>query len=154
MKINNIDLSTFFTNEYVVINFIIFDEVNNKAVNIRFIKHFYIVNNLKVNIFLNNDILKLKNIVFYINKNKIIIDNCDNFSISLKIVFKNGNRIKRKVCVLINVIISIYLYIVVFIKIKKVSLSNCDLMFNFNNLEQLNKKNVFLYIVDVNFFFV
>ena len=87
--------------------------------------------------------MESKNIMFYINKNKIIINSYDNFSTLLKVVFKNKNRIKRKMRALINVIISIYLYTVVFIKIKKISLLNRDLIFNFNNLERLNKKKRF-----------
>ena len=44
---------------------------------------------------------------------------------------------------------------IVFIKYREFKLSNRDLIFNFNNVKRLNKKNnVFFYIVNVNFFFV
>ena len=50
---------------------------------------------------------------------------------------------------------STHLCTIVFIKYREFKLSNCDLIFNFNDVKRLNKKNnVFFYIVDVNFFFV
>ena len=97
LKIKNIKLFTLNTNKYILINFVIFDEINDKSTIVYFIRYFYIVNNFKVNILFNNNIFNLKNVVVHVNQQKFIIDNCDNFSISLKVVVKNNDdkRIKR-----------------------------------------------------------
>ena len=45
---------------------------------------------------LNNDIFESKNIFIHVDQKKLIINSCDNFSISLKIVTKNNDEcIKR-----------------------------------------------------------
>ena len=79
LKINDIDFTTLFIDKYIFINFFILNEIDNKTAIVCFIRYIHIVDNFKTNIFLNNNILRLKNIVLYINKNKLTINNCDNF---------------------------------------------------------------------------
>ena len=93
LKVNNIKSIKLFINEYIIINFIIFNEFNNKIINVCFIRFVYIVENFKVNVLFNNNIFNLKNIIVYINKQKFIVDNYYNFSISLKVIIKNNERI-------------------------------------------------------------
>ena len=69
LKINNIEFIAIIIDKCLFIDFVIFDEINDKSTTICFIRYVYLINNLKINIFLNNDILKSKNIVFYIKKN-------------------------------------------------------------------------------------
>ena len=84
-----------FTNEYIFVDFFIFNKIINETIIVRFTRYVHIVNNFKTNVFLNNNILKLKNIIFFVDKNKFIINNCDDFSILLKIIVKNDERVKR-----------------------------------------------------------
>ena len=154
LKIKNIKLFTLNINKYISINFAIFNEVDDKSTIACFIRHLYIVNNLKTNILLNNNIFNSKNAVVHIKQQKFIINNCDNFSISLKIIVKNNDdkRIKRIIRLKINVTISIHFCFIVFIKYRNSKLSNRDMFFNFNNIEKLNQKdNVFSHIVNTNF---
>ena len=97
LKINEINVVFLFINKYISLNFVIFDNLNDKSVKICFIKHFYIVNNFKINILLNNNIFESKNMFVYVDQKKIFVDNCDNFVASLKIIIKNNNdeRVKR-----------------------------------------------------------
>ena len=97
LKIKSIKLFTLNINKYILINFVIFNEINNKLTIVYFIRHFYIVNNFKTNILFNNNIFDLKNVVVHIKQQKFIINSCDNFSILLKVVVKNNDdeRIKR-----------------------------------------------------------
>ena len=155
LKINDIDFVVMKINEYIFINFTISNEMNEKSINVTFIRHIYIVKNLKTNIFLNNDILKSKNIVFHVDKKKIIIENCDNFFTSLIVITKNEKRVKRIVRTQINAVISTHFCSAISIKIRDRKLSNRDLMFNFEHIERLDKKNeIFTHIIDVNFFIV
>ena len=155
LKINEINAVFLFINEYISLNFVIFNNLNDKAVKICFIKHFYIVNNFKINILLNNNIFELKNMFVHVDKKNFFVDNCDNFVASLKIIIKNNNneRVKRIIRFQINIVMSTHLYTIVFIKYREFKLLNRNLIFNFNDVKRLNKKNnVFFYIVDVNFF--
>ena len=157
LKIKNIKLFTLNIDKYILINFVIFNKVNNKSIIVCFIRYFYIVNNFKTNILFDNNIFNLKNVVIHVNQQKFIINNCDNFSISLKIVIKNNNdeHIKRIIRSKINITILIHFYFIVFINYRNLKLLNRNMFFNFNNIEKLNKKNnVFFYIVNTNFFVV
>ena len=73
LKIKNINSSMLIIDEYFSINFIIFEKINDTSITICFIRFFYIVNNLKINILFDNDILKSKNIVIHVDKKKFII---------------------------------------------------------------------------------
>ena len=95
LKINSIKSTKLFIKEYIAINFTIFNKFNNKTINACFIRFVYIIENFKINVLFNNNIFDLKNIVVYINKQKFIVNNCDNFSTSLKIIIKNNERINR-----------------------------------------------------------
>ena len=144
LKINDIDFVVVKINEHIFINFTILNEINEKSINVTFIRHVYIVKNFKTNIFLSNDILKSKNIVFHVNK-KIIIENCDNFFVSLIVITKNEKCVKRIVRTQTNTIISIHFCFAISIKIRHRKLSNRDLMFNFEHIERLDKKMKYLF---------
>ena len=58
MKINKIDSISLFTSKKIVLNFIIFDKIDDDAIKINFIRYVYIVDNLKIKLFINNDIFE------------------------------------------------------------------------------------------------
>ena len=155
LKIKNIKSSMLIVKEYISINFVIFDEVNDESTITCFTHNLYIVNNFKINMLLNNDILKSKNIFIHIDQKKLTINNCDNFSTPLKIVTKNNDeRIKRTIQSQIKINISIHSCIIVLIKYQNNKLLDRNIMFNFNNINRLKKNDVFSHIVDANFFVV
>ena len=67
LKIKNIKSLILIVNKYISTNFVILSEVDNELIIICFIRNFYIINNFKINMLLNNNILKSKNIFIYIN---------------------------------------------------------------------------------------
>ena len=73
---------------------------------------------------------------------KIIIENCDNFFVSLIVIIKNEKRVKRIVQTQINAVISTYFCFAISIKIRDRKLSNRDFMFNFKHIKRLNKKKM------------
>ena len=156
MKINKIDSVSLFTSKKIILNVIIFDEVDDDSIKINFIRYVYIVNNLKIKLFINNDIFELKNMMFYVNKNKFIIKNCDDFITLLHVTFKKNERVKRTIQSLTIIIILFYSCAAVSIKYKNEKFShNRDFMFNFYNVDRFNvEKKMFFYIVNVNFCFV
>ena len=153
LKINNIKSAKLFINEYIVINFIIFNKFNNKAISVRFTRFIYIVENFKDNVLFNNNIFNSKNIAVYINKQKFIVDNCDDFSTSLKVMIKNNERINRIIRFQTNIFVSIHTCMSIFIKFRDSKLFvDRNIIFNSNYIERLNKESdSFSHIVDVNF---
>ena len=128
--------------KYLFVEFKIFDEVNNKSTIVNFIKNVNIINKLKAKMFLNNNIIKSKNIILNVNKNIITINNCQslitvfivtNFDFSIKRLVKVANSLN----ILANSIITI-LY-----KLQdKFNLSiNKNFIFIFQRLESLNSKS-------------
>ena len=77
-----------FIDEYIIVDFNIVEKVDNKLTKICFIKYLHIVDKLKANIFINNDILKLKKMMLNINKNIININSCNNLIVSLIVIFR------------------------------------------------------------------
>ena len=107
IKINKIKSTSLFSSKKIVLNFIIFDEIDNDTIKINFIRYVYIVDNLKIKLFINNDIFESKNMMFHINKNKFIIKNYDNFITSLHITFRKNERVCYEQFILLIKYISI-----------------------------------------------
>ena len=155
IKINKIESTSLFISKKIILNFIIFEKFDNDSIKTSFIRYVYIVNNLKIKLSINNNILNLKNMIFYINKSKFIIKSCDNFITSLYVTFRKNERVKRTIRFLTIIIILFHSCAVVSIKYKNEKLShNRDFMFNFYNVDRLDVEKKIFYIVNVNFCFV
>ena len=153
LKVNDIESSKLSIDEYIVIDFTISDEVNGKTTNARFTRYVYIVEDLKANILLNNDILRPKNIVIHIGKQKLTIGSCGDFSVSLKVVARDDERVNRTIRSQADVLVPIHTCMPIFIKLRDSKLPNDrDMMFNSSHIERLRKKNKsFSHIVNANF---
>ena len=87
-KVNNINFASLFIDEYIVVNFNIVERIENKSTKICFTKYLHIVDELKTNIFINNNILKSKKMMSNINKNIININNYNNLIVLLIVTFQ------------------------------------------------------------------
>ena len=76
IRICEIDNIVFDNKKYFFVKFKIFSKMNNKSAIVNFIKNVNIVNELKAKMFLDNDIIKLKNIMFNVDKNIVTINSC------------------------------------------------------------------------------
>ena len=90
IKINKINSISLFISKKITLNFIIFDEADDDTIKINFIRYVYIVDNLKIKLFINNNILNSKNMIFHVNKSKLTIESCENFTTSLQVTFKKN----------------------------------------------------------------
>ena len=133
------------------IEFKVLNELNDKLTIVIFIKNVNIINNLKVKMFLSNNIIDSKNIIFNVNKNTTIINNCQNF-ITLLIVTNYNSLIKRLVKIINNFKILINFIITIFYKLRNkiILLINKNFIFISQRLKLLKfKSDIFLYIIDV-----
>ena len=156
LKINDIESASLFISKKIALNFTIFDEADDESVRACFIRYVYIVDDLKTKLLISNDILNSKDMMFHVNKNKLTIKSCDNFTTSLHVTFKKSERVKRAVRSLAIIIILFHLCAAVLMKYKDEKLSHDrDFMFNFHDVDRFDvEKKMFSHIMNVNFCFV
>ena len=82
MIIKDIDVNMHNVNEYIKLQIYLFNK--NNIIKIK--KEFYIVDDFIIKTFININIMKLKNIIFNIKKNVIIIKLYKNIQISLTFI--------------------------------------------------------------------
>ena len=125
--------------------------MNDKSAIAIFIRNVNIINELKTKLLLKNNIINSKSIVFNVDKNIIIINNCQNFIISLTII-NNDFSIKRLIKAVDDLKIFINSIITIFYKLKNKFdlLINKNFMFISQRFDRLKQKNdIFFHIVDV-----
>ena len=155
LKINDIESTTITINECIPIDFSIPDEANDKPATACFTRYVYLMNDLKANILLGNDILEPKNIVSHVKKGKLTINSCEDFSASLSVIAKNGVRVKRTIRTQANVTISAHSCSAIPIKLRESKLPDRDMLFNPGHIERLGKKDeIFAHLMNSNFSFV
>ena len=103
-------------NEYVIIFIYIYnkDNIINEKIRTCFIKKVYIINNLKVNIFIENNIDDLKDIIVFIKNYTTYIKNC-NVIVFLKIkiiviVVAKSIHLRKIIVILSKIKFSIEIY--------------------------------------------
>ena len=134
--------------KYLLISFRIFEQIVDKSLIIAsFICHVYIVEKLKIKIFIENNIFNSKLIIFDVDKNKLIIENYK--KITIKFNIKNIDFLIKRVVRFSDVIkILIKFNIVIFFKLRDNSLFiDRDFIFVFKKINRLKTKITFYYIL-------
>ena len=151
IKIRNIENVNLNINEYLFVNFRIFEvAIDDNFVVINFIKHFYIVDNLKIKMLLDNDILKFEQMILNIFKKRIIIENCQNMIVKLTIINRDTS-IKRVTRFAVDVKISIRFNTIISFKLRDKSklLFDRNFMFVSQRIDRLKfDDDVFSHIID------
>ena len=151
LRIKNIDDALFNTMKHLLLIFRIFEKtINDFAIIICFIRHVYIVNELKIKMLIINDILESKFMMSNVDREKLIIDNCKNIIVKLNV--KNADFLMKRMIRFSNVTkISTRFSITISFKLRdKDSLStNRDFMFTTQRIDRLKiVDDVFFHIVD------
>ena len=131
IKIRNTDNVNFNINEYLFVNFRIFEiTIDDNFVVINFIKHFYIVDDLKIKMLFDNDILKFEQMILNIFKKRVIIENCQNMIVKLTIINRESSM-KRIIRFVVDVKISTHFNTIIFFKLRDKSKLFFDRKFMF-----------------------
>ena len=123
--------------------------LKKKLVIIKFIRDVYMIDNFKINILIEINILKLKNVIINLFNKNVIFFKYKNIFIFVQIIVRNNIRIYRimrseKRQILFSKFINI---IQIFLK-SKAFLFNQDFLF------KSKIQNVYIYLIDTNFNFV
>ena len=140
--------------EFVIIK-IAFENVDNKEHSIKNVitTKLHVIDNFDANFLLNNDILILKNMIVNLNRRRLIMNNCENLKISIRMKARKNFHVKCIIRIKQT-------YIVMFDKIVEISIiwrgrnlsNDRDLLFKSNCFHYLKHENDFYAsIVDINF---
>ena len=151
IKVRDIDNFAFVNRKYIFLVFQVFDiSTDNKLIIVNFTRYVYIINNLKVKMFINNDFFNSKIIIINLKKQKITIKSCQNITTFFNVINKDIS-IKRIIKVNNITTILTNFVIIIFFKLRdKFDLFDKKFfMFILQRIERLNiESNIMLYIVN------
>ena len=148
IKIKKIEPIKYNVNEYVILQ--IYFAGENKIILIK--RKLYLIDDLRANIFIENDIIVLKRIIINLTDSKIIFGEYKNTVILITVTNKANEFIRRIIFFIKTVVILINIYAVIFIEDIKDDLNlseNRNLFFEPVSLDELD---VYAYIIDSNIF--
>ena len=152
--VRNINSQKHDNSKYIKLNFYI---QNKKIDELTAITHFkqkvYVINKLKIELFINMNIIKLKTIIFNLINKTITIKNCDNFIIFLNVTFKN-KQMNRVIQIIVLPTISFFTIMSILIKFRKRFIFKNKNYSFYLILNVCFKSNKSFYIVIVNANFV
>ena len=119
-------------NEYVVVTIHVFDfNKQNKFVIIKIVREIHVIDELKIKMFIDTNVIKSKQINIMISFNQINIDSCD-VTISIKLQTSSSRRVKQIIQTNKIIVISFHSQFVIFFRrFNKKFLSNRDFLFEF-----------------------
>ena len=153
IRIRNIDFRQHDNSKYVKLKFYIRDKTAiDKFATIHFRRKMHVVNDLKIRILIDMNIIESEIIDVLMNNNTLHVENCDVIAF-ITIKFKNNDkRINRIIRVITIVTISSHSTIAIIVKFRDKSMSiNRNYFFHFISDVRLESNDeFFVHIVDVN----
>jgi hypothetical protein len=148
LNVRELDINKHETSEYIIA-FIYFKEkiTQKKVVRDVIERKIHLIDNFKVNMFIDNDILDFERIIIDEINNKVIISSCSDMIISIEIRIFVKEMINKKVHVRTTTIISFLSMMFIFIHNANL-FKNRDFFFEFNDV------NIFLYAYAIDFFII
>ena len=154
LSIRDIDNTIHHISEYTVVSLYvddyIVDQIDEKRFAIVKIQiEFHIVDDLKINILIENDVFRAQRITLNLKKQTIILINCRNFIIFINVTTKKNVDQKRIVRIKIDFKISFDVIVKMFIVYHNSLSKNRNYFFESQCVQQLkHEKNVFVHIFD------
>lgn len=121
------------------------------------IKKIHLVNNLKINMLININILVSKCMILNMNQRIILIDSCRNITIKINVMFKKNSNAKRVVLAKFKIVILSQTLMNIFILVQQANqlFNDWKLIFELCYNHDLNQSNdLYTYIVNANLSFV
>ena len=144
ISIRDLDVDKHMTIEYIILFMYFFDQKNDVTIKIKIIREIHLLDNLKINMLLNNDVIESKKIDVNVSNKSTYIDNCeiiDNFEIRTSRSIVQISIHERKITIVFShneLILSMH-YIIV--------------SFDRNYLFESNEFNFSFYVYLINFTF-
>ena len=151
--VREMNIKRYLTNDYLIMNLYIKEKIENKNVVTYLRQEVHVMNNLKIKLLFNMNVIIFERMIINLNFKKFTINNCKNLKINIKITFKNNTwiqrtfKIERKIVVETNIIIKIFITFDEF-------LSNRDYLFKLKFLKTythvINVSLSFIYMNNIN----
>ena len=128
------------------------DKLSNESLAIiKITIEIYLIDNLKINIFIENNVLISQKIKLNSKNNKIIIELYKNLFVNIEIIIKDSFRVRKIIRIKEIITILILSTILILIIYNNTLLSDRDFLFK----SQRNKNlNIFAYIINFSLFFI
>ena len=150
IQMRDIENSVLSSIEYVNLKISFVEQLKKSIVN-KIRRQVHIVDDLKVNLLMRSDICDLKRITLDYDNERMILNNCRNMIIFMKI--KSGERIKRVIRAHHTIIVFLKSITFVSIRLRKAALlfKERDFMFHSKVSSRFNdSENIFSHIIDAN----
>ncbi len=153
--IRDIENKIYNSDEYILINnFIKETLLNNTSAIAFFQREVHLINDLKMKMFIDIDILNLKWIEINLNDRILQINSCQDIIIKINIVTRKKANLKRIVKSQEKIIISSHVFLKILVKIKDLS-KNQDFIFESKYDQNMTTwDDLYAHIVNVSLFFV
>ena len=137
--------------DYVVFNLYFDDQLIDKTTIIdKFDIEVHLVENLKINIFVDNDVLIVQHVKLNLTQQTMQLNNCQNFVVFINVLTRKKVELKRIIRVKNNVIISIKIIVDVSMFYHDNLSNDRSFLFESQCVEYLNDDDdVFVHIIDV-----
>jgi len=143
--IYKVDIEKYFTNNYLFLNIYIKKQIDSKSAITYICREIYIVNYLKVKMFLKIDIIILEQIIVNLNNKTLTVNSCRKLTIDFKIIAKNNTRVRRILKINRKTIVNINTII-------KLSICLLQSLLNKDYLFELKLIDIYIYIIDFSIF--
>ncbi len=128
LNVRDLDINKHQTSEYFIVTIYFTEKLEEKSVRKLIQREVYLMNNLKINMLINNDILRAEDIFIDEANNKAIIVSCNNMIISIEIKTFSKEMINKILHARTIIMISFYSMTIISIHIADLS-SNRDFFF-------------------------
>lgn len=93
--VRNIDKKIIKNNKFVIVKLYFSNKINRQSIKEIVIAKIYIINNFEANLSVDNNILIFKSISINLKNCKLVIDNCKNLEISIRVKICKNSSVKR-----------------------------------------------------------
>ena len=137
-SVRELNINRHFTFEYIIVFIYFVDKyTNDKKIKICFRRETHIIDDLKTNMLIENDIIDLKNFIINLNNKIIRINNCD-VIVSIEIQLFKISTIHLSIYLKKIIIVSIHVELTIFIhRMKNILFVVCDFWFESKIINQL-----------------
>ena len=155
IKIREIDKSLILSFEYVILNFILQNVLDEKSVIDKLRRQIHIIDDLKTNMLINSNILNLKKMLIDYNKKVLVFNCCRDMKILMQMKFLR-EKINKMIHVYDVITMLAHFSVLIFIKFQdKALFEDKNFMFISSEINRFNFDNkVLFHIIDVHFYII
>ena len=93
--VKDIEIVKYVIDDYLLFFMYVKKQIDDQFIVVHFRRKIHVINNLKIKLLLEINVMNSKRIIVDLNQRLLLIKNCQNLTIKLKIIVKNNVKIRR-----------------------------------------------------------